>query len=99
MQSIRKIAPGMLHWVQLHAIKHEFELRSGDELCGTLYWEKAFGSLASVTSEDGESTFKRVGFLNPRVTVRQPGSDLDIAIFKPGWTGSGSLEFPSGRRF
>jgi len=99
MQSIRKIAPGMLHWVQLHAIKHEFELRSGDELCGTLYWEKAFGSLASVTSEDGEWTFKRVGFLNPRVTVRQPGSDLDIAIFKPGWTGSGSLEFPSGRRF
>jgi hypothetical protein len=62
-------------------------------------WEKAFGSLASATSDDGQWTFKRVGFLNPRVTIRQPGSDLDIAIFKPGWTGSGVLEFPSGRRF
>jgi hypothetical protein len=99
MQSIRKIAPATLHWVQLRAMKHEFELRSGDELCGTLRWEKAFGSLASATSDKGQWTFKRVGFLNPRVTIRQPGSDLDIAIFKPGWTGSGILEFPSGRRF
>jgi hypothetical protein len=99
MQSIRKIAPTSLHWVQLRAIKHEFELRSGDELCGTLSWKKAFGSLASATSDDGEWTFKRVGFLNPRVTIRQPGSDMDIAIFKPGWTGSGILEFRSGRRF
>ena len=99
MQSIRKIAPATLHWVQLRAIKHEFDLRSEDELCGTLLWKKAFGSLASATSSDGQWTFKRVGFLNPRVTIRQPGSDLDIAMFKPSWTGSGVLEFPSGRRF
>jgi hypothetical protein len=99
MQSIRKIAPATLHWVQLRGIRHQFELRSEDELCGTLRWEKAFGSLASSTSDDGQWTFKRVGFLNPRVTVRQPGSDLDIAIFKPGWNGSGVLEFPDGRRF
>ena len=99
MQSIRKIAPATLHWVQLRAIKHEFDLRSEDELCGTLRWEKAFGSLASATSDDGQCTFKRVGFLNPRVTIRKPGSDLDIALFKPGWTGSGILEFLGGRRF
>ena len=99
MKSIRNIAPATLHWVQLRVIRHEFELRFEDELHGTLRWEKAFGSLASGTSDDGQWTFKRVGFLNPRVTVRQPGSDLDIAIFKPGWTGSGVLEFPDGRRF
>ena len=99
MKSIRKIAPATLHWVQPRAMKHEFELHFGDERCGTVRWEKAFGSLASATSDDGQWTFKRVGFLNPRVTIRQPGSDLDIAIFKPGWTGSGVLEFPSGRRF
>jgi len=99
MQSIRKIAPATLYWVQLRALKHEFELRSDEELYGTLRWEKAFGSLASATSEDGQWTFKRAGFLNPRVTIRQPGSDMDIAIFKPGWTGSGVLEFPTGRRF
>jgi len=99
MKSIRKIAPATLHWVQLHAMKHEYELRFGDEMCGKLRWEKALGSLASATSDDGQWTFKRVGFLNPRVTIRQPGSDHDIAIFKPGWTGSGVLEFPNGRRF
>jgi hypothetical protein len=99
MKSVRKIAPATLYWVQLRSIRHEFELSSRDEVCGTLCWEKAFGSLASATSDDGQWTFKRVGFLNPRVTIRQPGSDLDIAIFKPGWTGSGVLEFPSGRRF
>jgi len=99
MQSIRKTAPATLHWVQLRVVRHEFELRSEDELYGTLRWEKTFGSLAAAASDDGQWRFKRVGFLNPRVTVRQPGSDLDIAIFKPGWTGSGVLEFPSGRRF
>jgi hypothetical protein len=99
MQSFRKIAPATLDWIELRSIKHELELRSADELYGTLRWKKAFGSLASAISGDGEWTFKRVGFLNPRVTVRQPGSDMDIAIFKPGWTGSGTLEFSNGRRF
>ncbi len=99
MQSIRKIAPATLHWVQLDAVKPEFELRYGDELCGTLHWGKIFGSLASATSEDGEWTFKREGFLNPRVTIRQLGSDMNVGIFKPGWTGSGTLEFPSNHWF
>jgi hypothetical protein len=99
MKSVRKIAPATLQWIQLRVIKHEFDLRYEDELCGTLRWEKAFGSLASATSDDGQWTFKRVGFLNPRVTIRQPGSDMDIGAFKPGWTSSGVLEFPSGRKF
>ena len=42
---------------------------------------------------------------SPQIKLRQRHenhpvqSALDIAIFKPGWTGSGILEFPSGRRF
>ena len=99
MQSIRKLAPATLNWVQPKAMKREFELRSKDELFGALRWEKACGSLALAVSADGQWTLKRSGFLNPRVTARLAGSDQDIAVFRPSWTGSGVLELGNGRRF
>jgi hypothetical protein len=53
------------------------------------------------TGQCGESkwTFKRAGFLAPRVLIREAGSDVEIAIFAPRWTGSGWLAFNSGRRY
>ena len=59
-------------------------------------WEKAFGSLAAATAADGEWTFKRSGFLHPMVSVRGLESSGDIAVFRPDWTGSGTLEFMTG---
>jgi len=41
----------------------------------------------------------RTGFLTPRVLVREVGSEAKVAMFTPGWTGSGSLAFASGRRY
>jgi hypothetical protein len=58
----------------------------------TLAWEKTFGTLATAQTADATWTFKRVGFFNPRVTVRSPGSEADIAVFKPSWGYGGTLE-------
>jgi hypothetical protein len=55
------------------------------------------GSLANAGSADGDWTFKRSGFWNPRVTARVAGSDTDIAVFRPRWMGGGTLELPDGR--
>jgi hypothetical protein len=76
-----------------------YELRAGDEVIATLRWEQAFGTLATAESADGVWTFKREGFFQPRVTIRRSGSETNVAVFRPRWTGSGVLEFPDGRAF
>jgi hypothetical protein len=47
----------------------------------------------------GNWTFKRVGFLNPRITVREAGQEGDLALFTPRWTGGGALEFRQGGEY
>lgn len=81
-----------LKWVQPSAKRLDFDLRAGDEVLATLSWEKMFGTLATARTAETTWTFKRVGFFNARVTVRSPGSDADIAVFKPSWGYGGTLE-------
>jgi hypothetical protein len=97
MKAIREVAEGVLRWTQPTALKREFELRAGDEVVGTLRWQKAFGSLALAEAAGGVWTFKRCGFLRPNVTVRLPGSETEAAVFKPGWGGEGTLRLADGR--
>jgi hypothetical protein len=99
MRPIRDVAGLVLRWVQPSAFKREYELRAGDEVLATLRWQKTFGSLALAASADGTWSFKRSGFLNPKVTVRVPGSEADVAVLKPGWRGEGTLELSAGRRY
>lgn len=83
-----------LVWSQPSAKKRFFELRAGNDPIATLSWEKMFGTLATAQTAERTWTFKRVGFFNPRVTVRSPGSDADLAVFKPSWGYGGTLEAP-----
>jgi hypothetical protein len=85
-----------LLWVQPAARKREHELHAGDDLAGTLRFQR--GSLADAEVEGHHWTFKRQGFWHPRVTVRSQGSDQDLAVFRPHWSGGGNLEFPDGRQ-
>lgn len=78
----------------------DFELLAGDELVATLRFRSAFGTFATAESEDGCWTFKRVGFLQTRVTVRAWGKDTDIAVFRHNtWRDGGTLELPDGHKF
>lgn len=90
MQTIRDVAGQPLLWVQPARLKQFFELRAGDVVVATLRFERA--SLATGETADQQWTFKREGFWHPRVTVRVHGSDDNVALFNPAWTGGGTLE-------
>ena len=68
-------------------------------MLATLRWQKAFGSLALAETASGTWTFKRSGFLRPKVTVRVPGSETEVAVFTAGWGGEGTLSLPNGRSY
>jgi hypothetical protein len=95
MRTIREVAGQELVWVQPARMKQNFELRAGDEVVATLRWERS--SLAAGETSEQKWTFKREGFWHPRITVRVPGSDDNVALFNPRWTGGGTLELPPGR--
>jgi hypothetical protein len=58
-----------------------------------------FGSLAEAEFGDDHWTFKRGGFLRPRVTARAEGSAADSDVLELSSGGSGLLRTNSGRCF
>jgi hypothetical protein len=99
MKTIAELAGQELKWVQPSALKMRYELRAGDMLAAALHFRSSFGSFATGESADGCWTFKRVGFLQTRVTIRACGQDNEIAVFKNNtWSGGGTLELPGGKK-
>jgi hypothetical protein len=89
-----------LKWVQPSALQMEYVLQAGNTVAATLRFRSSFGSFATAESADGIWTFKRVGFWNPKVTIRAEGLDHDLAHFKNNtWHSGGTLELPDGRKF
>lgn len=93
--TIAEVADQPLVWVQPARMQQAFELHAPNEVAATLRFERA--SLARGEAADQQWTFKREGFWHPQVTIRMPGSDANVAVFKPAWAGGGTLEFPEGR--
>jgi hypothetical protein len=95
VRSLAEVRGQDLVWVQPARSKQAFELRASDDVVATLEFERS--SLASAETAGQKWTFKREGFWHPQVTIRVPGSDSNVAVFKPAWTGGGSLELSEGR--
>jgi hypothetical protein len=89
----------IMEWVQPKALNRTFELRAGGDHLATLAFRSSFGSLASADTADGSWTFKRVGFFNPRITVRAAMSETDLAVYQPKFWGDGVLAFRDGPSF
>jgi hypothetical protein len=81
--------------VQPARLKQAFELQAANEVVATLQFSRA--SLAAAETAEQKWTFKREGFWHPQITVRMPGSDINMAVFKPAWGGGGTLELAQGR--
>jgi hypothetical protein len=96
MVELRGIETTKASWVQPEASEQRFELRSHDALLATLTFRSQFGTLAVAETSSGTWTYKRVGFLNPRITVRTPGDDHDLAIYHAKFWGGGALVFADG---
>ena len=88
-------------WRQPEATKNNFVLHGegADTPLATLRWQKLLGTLATAETPDATWTFKRTGFLHPRVTARIAGTDDDRAVFDAGWHGGGTLTIVGGATF
>jgi hypothetical protein len=90
MSTIRESVGQNLTWIQPARTQQAFELHAGDVVVATL----RFGRASPAIGEgDGHRwTFTREGFWHPRVRVRLPGSDDNVATFQASWSGGGSLQ-------
>lgn len=99
MTALNQAVGARFEWRQPEAFRRYHELLADGQTVASLRFEKKCGTLATAEYGDARWTFKRTGFWSPRVTVRQPGSETDLAIFTPRWSGGGELAFAAGRKF
>jgi hypothetical protein len=96
---IKDFTGELLDWEQPHFFKAEYDLKRNVEIIGTLKFRSSLGSLATARFVDGCWTFKRLGFLQTRVSIKVCDSDTDIAMFRNNaWSGGGLLELRDGRQ-
>jgi len=100
MKKLVEVAGQPLEWVQPSALAMNYELRTGHEPVATLRFRSMFGTFATAQSGDGCWTFKRVGFWQARVTIRECSHETELASFKSNlWIGGGGLVLADGRRY
>ena len=100
MQKIVSSIGQPLEWRQPKLLKMEYELKSEDSLLATLRFRSSWGTFATAETADGCWTFKRVGFLRTKVTIRPCNSEVEIAAFKNDTrSDGGSLLFPDSRKY
>lgn len=84
-------------WLQPHSSERRFDLVADGETLARLTFRSRCGSFATAETRDGRRTFKRVGFMNPRVTVRAEGGAEDLGVYAPKWGGDGVLQLKGHR--
>jgi len=100
MKSLKEAGQEHLNWRQPRTTHQFFELKSKEDLFGTLLFPKSVGSLAEAETADGKWTFKRIGFFSTKISIRKSGEENDLAIFKPNLTASsGALDFAYGKKY
>ncbi len=88
-----------LEWRQTALLRRAFQLMDGEEEVGSLRFVSTVGTRAAGEYRGKQWTFKRTGFLTPKITVRAADSENDLAVFTPGWNGKGWVAFAAGPRF
>lgn len=89
-----------LEWKQMKGLRLDSELQADKRVIGTLEFRSTFGTYATATIGSACWTFKRVGFFQNRVEVRECGSDDAVAEFvNATWTSGGTLRLRGGREY
>jgi len=84
-------------WKQPKAVNRSFELTRAGQPFGAMEFRSFWGTLARTSDPIQPWSFKRVGFLNPHITIRMLASDSDYALFIPTMFSGGTLRPPDGR--
>jgi hypothetical protein len=98
VKSIHEVSRN-LQWIHPDLTKRHFELRDETDVAATLTWEKPTGSIAIARSEAGAWSFKRLGFLNPRVSAIDLESRAQVARFDAAISGAGVAQTKDGYTF
>jgi hypothetical protein len=84
----------LLRWVWKGPLLSQL-LFDGSE-AGSIEFSNRYGSLAVSESAKDKWTFKRSGFLRPKVRVRVAGDSSDYAVTSLNLTGGGTIEMTGG---
>src|ERR1700722_7076511 len=88
---------GILRWSGRPA--RNFVLEAEGDEAGRLAFSGRSGSLARGMTVHGGGSFKREGFLYPRITVRKTGTDSNCGSLTLSANGNGKLDLASGEEF
>jgi len=89
-----------LEWRQLKGLSRDGELSMDGRAIGSLKFRSGLGTFATAKIGDACWTFKRVGFFQQRVEIRECGAETPIARFANAtWSGGGTLTMTGGRAF
>ena len=97
MSPLTDAPDGILRWSVRPA--RSFILEAEGAELGRLAFSGKSGSLAKGMTAHGEWTFKREGFLHPRITVRSTGADNNCGALTLSSNGNGKLTLSSGEEF
>ncbi|HUP65839.1 MAG TPA: hypothetical protein VM557_11235 [Thermoanaerobaculia bacterium] len=86
-------------WIHPQPVERYHELRTGDGKLASIRWAAGRGTLAHAQWGAHIWSFKRYGFLQPRVMIRREGSDVAVARFEPNLSGGGTLRLESGGEY
>jgi hypothetical protein len=86
--------------VKPKTLKRDYKLISGTDAFGSITFKKSFGTLAEAGVAGQCWSFKRIGFFNTKVTIRNCGDKNDLATFiNNTWKGGGTLYFKDGTSY
>jgi hypothetical protein len=86
-----------LEWKQPSAFVRRYELLSGDSQLAVVSFSKSLGSLAEAQTAGEAWTFKRRGMLSTTVGARIAGTEQDVAVYRPNFTGTrGTIRIKGG---
>lgn len=97
MSPITDAPNGILRWSARPG--RSFILEAEGLELGRLGFSGKSGSLAKGLTAHGEWTFKREGFLHPRITIRKTGADANCGSLTLSANGNGKLSLAGGEDF
>jgi len=99
MQRLKSVDYTQLMWKQTGFGVREFELWSGEDLVGVLYWPKWLSDLAVAECGDGRWTLDRTGFFRDRAVAVKSETGEELASVTFGWMGDCDLTLSSSRKY
>src|SRR4051812_19889849 len=88
-----------LQWVQPKRRNRYYELQTEDAVVASIEWESLWRSRAVCTTAEGQRTVERRGAIRPTIVIRALDSEVDLAVFRGGWDGGGTLDLRDGRTY